>query len=222
MGHRSHHKSLYPDQRFDAPDAQTFMMEGQFLGFLFKDGYKVKYLKVLAVNREWLIEVAKPLRADIRLDLPIGDWIQVSGYLKSSSKYGVPKLKAEHLQSITLQPGQSPEGHLTLGVQSKPEPKTGDRPKATSGKILVCSKSDCWKRGGKAVCAAIQDALGDRQLDQQVSVKTTGCMKHCKAGPNIVVMPDKARYSRLSAKDVAGVIDTHFVSVSEREPLGVH
>ena len=61
---------------------------------------------------------------------------------------------------------------------------------------MVCQKSDCMKRGGKAVCQALEAALSDRGLEDQVTIKGTGCMKNCKAGPNLV-MPDKTRYSRI-------------------------
>ena len=198
-----HHKSR---------DEQAFILEGRFLGFLFKDGYKVKYLKILTNNREWLIEVSKPLRKEIALDLPVGEWVKVSGRQKYSSKYPVPKLKADAVAPVN--PGQSTADPQRL-TSAAPAPKA---PLPTAGKILVCGKSDCWKRGGKAVCAALKEELSDRHLDGQVSVQTTGCMKHCKAGPNIVVMPDKKRYSRIRPDDVNDVLDAHFApapSISE-------
>lgn len=58
---------------------------------------------------------------------------------------------------------------------------------------------------------ALEQALRDRQLTDQVSIQFTGCMKRCKAGPNIV-MPDKTRYSRISAHEVPEIIDRHFQS----------
>jgi (2Fe-2S) ferredoxin len=184
-------------------DEQPFVLEGRFLGFLFKDGYKVKYLKILTNNREWLIEVSKPLRKEISLDLPVGEWVQVSGWQTYSAKYLVPKLKADAV--ATVRPGQP----STTSPVLPQEPEKAS-PRHAAGKILVCGKSDCWKRGGKAVCAALKEELSDRNLEGQISVQTTGCMKHCKTGPNIVVMPDKKRYSRIRHDDVNEILDTHF------------
>lgn len=69
------------------------------------------------------------------------------------------------------------------------------------------------KRGGKELCHALQKALGDRNLDSQITIQGTGCMKNCKAGPNLV-MPDKTRYSRIQAEQVPALIDKHFASHS--------
>ncbi|OBQ32475.1 MAG: (Fe-S)-binding protein, partial [Anabaena sp. CRKS33] len=42
-----------------------------------------------------------------------------------------------------------------------------------------------------------------------VAIKGTGCMKNCKAGPNLV-MPDKTRYSKVKAEQVPALINKHF------------
>ncbi|MFN5895665.1 MAG: (2Fe-2S) ferredoxin domain-containing protein, partial [Dolichospermum sp.] len=75
--------------------------------------------------------------------------------------------------------------------------------------ILVCQKSDCMKRGGKALCQALESELTNYGLENSVAIKGTGCMKNCKAGPNLV-MPDKTRYSKVKAEQVADLIDKHF------------
>jgi len=49
------------------------------------------------------------------------------------------------------------------------------------------------KRGGKAVCQALE-ALSAHGLEDKVAIKGTGCMKTA-TGPNLV-MPDKTHYSQ--------------------------
>ena len=92
-----------------------------------------------------------------------------------------------------------------------PEPKA----KPVKATILVCQKSDCMKRGGTGVCRALEAALSDRSLSNEVTIKGTGCMKNCKAGPNLV-MPDKTRYSRIQASQVPALIDKHFADKIEK------
>jgi (2Fe-2S) ferredoxin len=65
------------------------------------------------------------------------------------------------------------------------------------------------KRGGKALCQALESELRNSGLADSVTIKGTGCMKNCKAGPNLV-MPDKTRYSRIKAEQVPMLIDKHF------------
>ncbi len=75
--------------------------------------------------------------------------------------------------------------------------------------ILVCQKSDCCKRGGNALVRTLRSELAERGLTEQVKICGTGCMKRCKAGPNLV-MPDKTRYTRIQASEVSNLLDQHF------------
>jgi (2Fe-2S) ferredoxin len=61
------------------------------------------------------------------------------------------------------------------------------------------------------VIAGLRRELGDRQIAEQVAIRETGCMKKCKAGPNLV-MPDKTRHSRVRAKDIPALLDKHGLS----------
>lgn len=78
------------------------------------------------------------------------------------------------------------------------------------GKILICEKSDCKKRGANKVCRAIADLLADYNLTEQVTIEKTGCIKQCKSGPNLIIKPDKARYHQVKVKDVPKIITKHF------------
>lgn len=175
--------------------ASVWHLEGRFLGFVIKDG-KPKYLRLMTANGEGYIKLAKELRASVNETLSPGTWIQVWGEKKSNSKDGSIKLKAYKLST------GAPEQTKT----ALPAKVVGS-PSAT---ILVCQKGDCIKRGGKAVCHALEETLRERNLADRVTVRGTGCMKQCKAGPHIVFMPEKTRYSRISADDVAALIDKQF------------
>lgn len=175
----------------------SFSLEGRFLGFELEDGYKLKYMVLATSEGECSIKLAKHLRSSFELRLIPGDWLQVVGEKKLDSKTGKLKLKAERVVPATVSHDQTDVPALA-------------KPAKTKTSILVCQKSDCMKRGGKAVCQALEAALGDRGLEGQVTIKGTGCLKQCKAGPNLVVMPDKTRYSRIQADQVPELIDKHF------------
>lgn len=171
-------------------------LEGRFLSFVVEDGYKIKYLRLATADGEFWIKLCKELRVSFDLRLIPGDWVQVFGEKKLDLKTGKLKLKAERV--IPKAP--------TLAQGACPVTATPVKSKAT---ILVCQKSDCMKRGGKAVCQAMAAALSDRGLEDQVTIKGTGCMKKCSSGPNIV-MPDKTRYTRIQAEQIPAAIDKHF------------
>ena len=178
--------------------ALAWHLEGRFLGLVLKDG-KPKRLQLMAAGGEYSVKLAKALRASVSQALTPGDWIQVWGEQKTKQKPGIPKFKAYKVNKTA--PGQ-----IETTRPATP-PKT-----AANATILVCQKSDCVKRGSKGVCRALEAALSDRHLTDQVTIRSTGCMKHCKAGPNLVLMPEKTRYSNVSARDAAVLIDEQFAS----------
>ncbi|MBW4617140.1 MAG: (2Fe-2S) ferredoxin domain-containing protein [Desmonostoc vinosum HA7617-LM4] len=197
---------------FHNTEISEFCLEGRFLDFVIKDGYKLKGLLLATAEGECYVKLAKHLRVAFDLRLPPGTWLQVAGTKKYDLKDDKITLKAERVMAARgtwegekISPPQEPP----LVNQSKPKPTK------TKSTILVCQKSDCMKRGGKAVCQALEAALSDRGLEDQVNIKGTGCMKNCKAGPNLV-MPDKTRYSRIQARQVPTIMDKHFAD-NQRE-----
>ncbi|MEH1899012.1 MAG: (2Fe-2S) ferredoxin domain-containing protein [Nostoc sp.] len=188
-------------------EGSEFCLEGRFINFVIKDGYKLKGLILGTHEGESYIKLAKHLRAAFDLRLPPGTWLQVVGYKKHDLKDGTVTLKAERVMAARSEMGRV---ETIAPVQ---EPPSSDnvkvKPAKTKATILVCQKSDCMKRGGKAVCQALEAALSDRGLEDKVTIKGTGCMKNCKAGPNLV-MPDKTRHSRIQATQVPALMDKHF------------
>ena len=179
-----------------------FVLEGQFLGFEM-DGYKLKRLRLATSEMEYTIKLSKESRASVGGLLLPGALIQVWG--EKTVKDEAIKLKADRIVLLA-------SGQISAPLSCPPEPKA--TPKAT---ILMCQKSDCMKRGGRALCQALERELGDRHLTDQVTIKGTGCMKQCKAGPNLV-MPGKTRYTNVDAADVPQILDRHFPQTQRSLP----
>ncbi|MEH1970078.1 MULTISPECIES: (2Fe-2S) ferredoxin domain-containing protein [unclassified Nostoc] len=188
-------------------EVSEFCLEGRFIDFVIKDGYKLKGLMLGTHEGESYIKLAKHLRAAFDLRLPPGTWLQVVGYKKHDLKDGTVTLKAERVMAAR---SDMERVKTTTSVQEPPSiDNVKVKPAKAKATILVCQKSDCMKRGGKAVCQALEAALSDRGLEDQVTIKGTGCMKNCKAGPNLV-MPDKTRHSRIQAVQVPALMNQHF------------
>jgi (2Fe-2S) ferredoxin len=184
-----------------------FSLEGEILNLILEDGYKLKYLRISCDRGvEFMVKLCKELRASLSLVLTPGLRVQIVGEKEHNLKNGKIKLKAYSLKLS----GSNNQGSKDLDRTNAPQ--TPKAPAKTKTKILVCQKSDCQKRGGAAVCKALENALNSRGLAEQVTVQGTGCLKQCKAGPNIVVMPDKARYSRIKPAEIPAIIDKHFTN----------
>ncbi|MDZ8051499.1 MAG: (2Fe-2S) ferredoxin domain-containing protein [Aulosira sp. ZfuVER01] len=202
-------------------EVSDFCLEGRFMDFVIKDGYKLKGLQIWTAEGECYVKLAKHLRFAFDLRLPPGTWLQVVGKKKHEVATGKVSLKAERVMAARADVDN--ERITQMGIPSplsqpqQPSSISKGNAKSTKAKstILVCQKSDCMKRGGKAVCQALEAALSDHGLEDQVTIKGTGCMKNCKAGPNLV-MPDKTRYSRIQAGQVPALMDKHFADNSEK------
>lgn len=193
-----------------------FALEGRFLGYAPNDRGKFKLIR-LANASECDIKLAKYLRSQ---RLSPGEWIQVTGIRQVNPRTGEIKLKAEDLtivRSMSLAPVSLAPAEVLPATVAKPsKPET----------ILVCQKSDCCKLGAKAIATALETAIQEQGLTNQVIVKGTGCMKRCKAGPNLV-MPDKTRHTKISPKAIPALIKQHFTpavpaTASAAKPSSIH
>ncbi|CEJ46056.1 Uncharacterized protein apha_02297 [Umezakia ovalisporum] len=195
-------------------EISEFALEGRFIDFVIKDGYKLKGLLLRTSEGECYVKLAKHLRPAFDLRLPSGTWLQVVGYKKHDIKTDQVTLKAEGIMAARADVGKV--ATLTPAQEAPATNTTQGKSVKNKQTILVCQKSDCMKRGSKQVCQALEAALSNRGLEDQVTVKGTGCMKKCKAGPN-VVMPDKTRYSPVEAGQVPAIIDKYFADTREQK-----
>jgi NADH:ubiquinone oxidoreductase subunit E len=212
-------------------DAEVFYLEGDFVNFVIKDGYKLKGLLLNTREGEIYIKLAKHLRHAVDWRLTKGARLQIVGEKIYDWKKGVIKFKADRILSasegllhqeikeikqikeVTRETQSRELPTLTLSKSASPRQE-----RVKKEAILVCQKSDCMKRGGQKLCQALEAAISDRGLENEVMIKGTGCMKNCKAGPNLI-MPDKTRYSRIQGTQVSMLMDKHFGKPEELEPL---
>ncbi|MBD2576909.1 (2Fe-2S) ferredoxin domain-containing protein [Oscillatoria sp. FACHB-1406] len=178
-----------------------FACTGQLLDFIVQDKFKVKYLRVVLSGREHWVKLSKQARKTLDSALVPGCWLEIVGRKKICKKTGQSQLKADFVQRIP-----APSAPETPACVPQARSVKAETPKT---KILVCKKSDCAKQGGEAVCGAIARYLRDYGLEDSVEVKMTGCLKQCKKGPNLVVMPDKTHYTKIAPREIPALLDKH-------------
>jgi (2Fe-2S) ferredoxin len=178
--------------KFKSVELEEFCFQGRLLDFVLEDGYQLKGLRLATDDGECYVKLARHLRAAFNLQLPLGTCLQVMGTKKYHPKKNIVTLKAEQVilaasNNLKIKPSQNP------------------------AVILICQKSDCAARGSRLLCKALETELSDRNLADTVMIKSTGCMKNCKSGPNLV-MPDKTRYSQILSAQVPALIEKHFIA----------
>jgi (2Fe-2S) ferredoxin len=178
-------------------------------------------LKILVAGKKSIDFSTKEIKFKANYLLPIGDLqntfdlvevnnvVQVASSVASTQSTSSQYLSTQHSsreKSYYLLPNLPP---LDIHPPNHNVPKQPAN-QGKSGKILICEKSDCKKRGANKVCRAIADLLADYNLTEQVTIEKTGCIKQCKSGPNLIIKPDKARYHQVTEKDIPEIMTKHF------------
>lgn len=183
------------------PLVSEFTITGKLEDYITKSNDCIKSLQLVTEKGEYWIKLAKELRNSLKNKLQPGCLLKVTGMRKHEIHKGKVKYKAygiELLKKPVLEP-----------VLSNIQPgKVGTKPKA---KVLFCQKYTCWKKGGKAACALLKAELERRGMANEVEIKTVGCLNQCKKAPNVVMMPDKAKYSKVSPKQITNLIHKHLL-----------
>lgn len=176
-------------------DISSFTIQGRLLCLYGKRSKKPKGLKIKTSRGKYHVCLSKALRKQGCPHLIVGEWVWVTGHLKSKKKRCI--LEATEVRAI------APEVSPSNSFQSAPP--SADETQPTS-KVLICQKSSCVKRGAKNVEKAVETVICDRGLTEDITIKPTGCMGHCKKGPNVVVMPGKQRYQKVKPSDAPKLI----------------
>ncbi len=183
------------------PLVSKFTITGKLEDYISKSNDYIKSLQLVTEQDEYSIKLAKELRNSWNEQLQPGCLLKVTGMRKYEIHKGKVKYKAYGIELLDKPVVESVVSDIQDG-------KVGAKAKA---KVLFCQKSTCWKKGGKAACASLKAELERRGISNQVEIKTVGCLKQCKKAPNIVMMPDKARYSKVNPKQISKLVEKHLI-----------
>ncbi|MGF1541972.1 MAG: ferredoxin [Pleurocapsa sp.] len=154
---------------------------------------------------EYWLKVAKESKYLLSQKLHLGCKLKITGMQKNKLHQGEIEYTAYRIELIV-----DTTSITTDKITAPPDLEANFQSRRTKVKILFCQKSTCWQQGGKAACELLKAELENRGIREQVEIKTTGCLKQCKQAPNMVVLPDNVRYSRVQAKQISALIARHF------------
>ncbi len=200
-----------------------FQLEGQFLGFVWKKGKPKKKFRLATATAEYdlKLQLPKSSRYLLQQELQPGVWVQVQGEEVLHLKKNERKRQVYHIVPVS-EAGKnvaSDTGNNMAATSPVEQPSWQEQPQESAsesvasqpqGQILLCRKSSCRKRGADCVHQAISNAVTERGWQDQITIETTGCMKKCKAGPNLLVMPDKTRYKSIQPDEIPQLLEQHF------------
>ena len=88
--------------------------------------------------------------------------------------------------------------------------------------LMVCAGTGCVSADSLPVRDALVAEIEQRGLSDELRVVATGCNGFCAHGPICVVQPEGVFYEKLSSKDAAELIESHFVKGRPVERLMYH
>ena len=85
--------------------------------------------------------------------------------------------------------------------------------------IAICAGTGCKAMGANKVFDAFTDEIHKRGLGDQVEVRATGCHGFCERGTLVLFHPGGMLYQRVSADDVAEIVEKTVLHAQEIERL---
>jgi (2Fe-2S) ferredoxin len=179
-----------------------FELKGRLLAVTLKPNQQIKRLQLQAAVGPLEIRLTRALRRALPSPtLQCGMDLTVAGRKIRDPLTGQVKFKAE---SVVVS-AAAPLSPLAAATGS-----------AAVSTILICRK--CQE---KSVCKALAAELADRDLDGQVKVEFTGCIKRCNSAPNLVVIAPrgpgqtrktKTHHGHVKRKQIPALLDRHGLS----------
>jgi NADP-reducing hydrogenase subunit HndC len=77
--------------------------------------------------------------------------------------------------------------------------------------VLVCAGAGCVSSHSLAVAEALESAISDGGLAEEIKVVRTGCMGSCDLGPVAVIYPEGVFYQKLTVDDVGVIVEEHLL-----------
>ncbi len=100
-------------------------------------------------------------------------------------------------------------------------------PPPYSRHVFVCTnrrpdgspRGCCASKGSEEVRARFKQELDRRGIKGDIRANAAGCLDACENGIAVVVYPDNVWYGRVTAEDVADIVDQHLVGGQPVERL---
>ena len=73
--------------------------------------------------------------------------------------------------------------------------------------VIVCGGAGCGAFGSEGIRESFQTEIDRRGLQDQVSVKTTGCHGLCEKGPVVVTLPEHVFCPGVRSEDVPEILE---------------
>ncbi len=85
--------------------------------------------------------------------------------------------------------------------------------------LMVCTGTGCVAAGGMRLKDKLDEAIKEKNLQNDYLVVGTGCNGFCSVGPILVVQPEGTFYQKVGIKDIDEIIEKHLIGGNVVERL---
>ena len=78
--------------------------------------------------------------------------------------------------------------------------------------VLVCGGTGCTSSGSMKIIEKLEEEIAKNNIGDKVEVVKTGCFGLCALGPIMIVYPEGAFYSMVTADDIPEIVSEHLVN----------
>lgn len=178
-------KTVLPNEIGSRPRAAV--LNGQYIAPLRSPSGKIKGLLLKTDSGEYRIEVPKYLRPILVRQLLPDSYMQVHVLSDGHTWRCIDILPLPESETEAI------ERAFKASVSNS------ERSTQTSNSrtcIQVCTKGKCFKQGSLHLLRQLQEKVEANSELSHISIEGTGCMKACKQGPNLRVLPENQLVNR--------------------------
>ena len=168
----------------------AFELTGRFGGFVFTEAGKRRML-LRESDQERLLKVPRILRRRIIGKFPVGELIRVAVTEEREPETGVLK---QVVSQVLPEAGNSPVSFPSPAVSAP----------VASCVVRVCSKKNCWRKGGRELFEALGHELAASGHAGNIEIRQVGCLDRCKQAPNVDC--GNRAYTRCSSREAGAII----------------
>ncbi|MEL6321167.1 MAG: (2Fe-2S) ferredoxin domain-containing protein [Cyanobacteria bacterium J06626_14] len=175
---------------------QGRVLKGKYVGAFRSEKGKLKGLRLQSGGEEYAIKLPKYLRPMLVRELMPETFIQVWAYPDKDVWRAINILPLSEAEILDLP--REPEA-----CTHQPTPSITPTAKTC---IQVCRKGKCFKQGSREIYNALQAEVEANPGLQHIAIEAVGCMKACKQGPNLRVLPSSKVINRVSSNKALTIL----------------
>ena len=175
---------------------QGRVLKGKYIGAFRSEKGKLKGLRLQSGSEEYVIKLPKYLRPILVRELMPETFVQVWAYPDKDIWRAINVLPLPEAEILTL-PQES---------EASAKQPTSSSKQSRNTCIQVCRKGKCFKQGSREIYHALETEVETNPDLQHVAIEAVGCMKACKHGPNLRVLPSGKVINRVSAGKALAIL----------------